>query len=121
MRSKRQYELQPERSFDQIFDDLISLASAYKSFVITDIWKYGSALQVCRVFLDRYRMFIKSAKLTTRNGAGQLHIRLKRTIPEKSDRSYSEIEQDYTQEYYLTDCGGYVCFTGSNGQVRGRT
>lgn len=47
---------------------------------------------------------------------GQMHIYLRQTIPYKDNSSYANLEADYSENYYMNDCGGFDAFQKTNGR-----
>ncbi len=102
---------------DEIFDLLIAYAQNNKHIICNGVLSNHLAYQACATFIERYRMFIKDVKIDFKNlYQGSLHIKLKRVIPEKRDEGYAELASDYSEEYYMNDCGGYESFKASGGK-----
>lgn len=100
---------------DALFDSL-ERAVSQSEYIIIDrsMHDYGPE-QIIMRFLDKYKGFIEYYYVDMNVSHGCTYLKLKNKVNAGTHGSYSDLENDYTEDYYMNDCGGYDDFKSSNG------
>lgn len=101
---------------DELFDSLERAVSESEYIIVErSMHDYGPEQIVMR-FLDKYKGFIEYYYVDMSIQHGRTYIKFKNFVRRGgSQNSYSDLENAYTEAYYMNDCGGYDDFKESNG------
>ena len=103
------------RDNDEMFRRLLEISAETEHFAIENPFLGG--YYALMMFLQRYSSFIESVRINEEKDGYVAYVNLKSKIKGKYDGSYTGIEEEYTSDYYLQDCGGYELFNNTNGEL----
>ena len=100
---------------DELFDSL-EKAVLKNMYIVVDesMHDYGPE-QIIMRFLDKYKRFIEYYYVDMDVSHGRTYLKLKKPVHAGQQESYADLEDMYTQDYYMNDCGGYDDFRNSDG------
>lgn len=115
MFEEKAIRLSTSQEADALFDSL-ERAVSQSEYIIIDrsMHDYGPE-QIIMRFLDKYKGFIEYYYVDMNVSHGCTYLKLKNKVNAGIHGSYSDLENDYTEDYYMNDCGGYDDFKSSNG------
>ena len=99
---------------DGTFHDL-EMAIRKASYILVDGYFWSDEnMMATSYFMKKYPDFIEYAEIIP-GYAGDLLIKVKEN-PISKNQHYSDLQQAYSQSYYLSDCGGYQTFLKTKGK-----
>jgi len=102
---------------DQMYECLERALHKNNKIVIVGNMHNHIATQVTMAFLEKYKSLLDFFYTDVTCLEGNTYVQFKTTINNSFANTSAEIEDYYTADYYLNDCGGYDEFKSSEGMV----
>ena len=110
----RQIVLEPTENLEQLFQKMEESIKQAQDLLITNPTKKRSVEQCINTFIEKYKVLIRTVE---RSYEGQCATRIKLKARERdASGHYKQIQEEYDEDYYLQDCGGYAEFQKFHGK-----
>lgn len=112
--AKKQTVLMPSKNLEELFQKMEADVRNYESIFIKNPHKKRNVDMCIHAFIEKYKPLVSSVSCSY-EGECITQIQFKHRETDKTGH-YMDIRDEYDEEYYLNDCGGYVEFEKFAGQ-----